>query len=304
MKKNITVSLAFALAAMMLNSCLKDDADYWPDDVSGKMYATVANPNLQTLSLQPVADTVTYEFLVNIATDALPSNDVTIGLAVDPDAVTAYNERKGTSYLAYPSVALITPSVTIKSGTRNAYAKVKVWGADKLNPCDNFIAAVSITTISDDNVKMSANMKSSITALPISNPWAGDYHTVGYRIHPSAGYGGVDATQTLSTVNCNTVKKTGVGNYSAYDAQIEITTDPITVLGKTCYKVNVTVLDPSTGEAVDCGMFSTFTGDNTKPPTPPSSEVNYYNPDTKQFVLNYYYNSAAPRKIYEILTRL
>jgi len=32
--------------------------------------------------------------------------------------------------------------------------------------------------------------------------------------------------------------------------------------------------------------------------------VNYYNPVAKIFVLNYYYNTAAPRIIYEVITRL
>jgi hypothetical protein len=95
-----------------------------------------------------------------------------------------------------------------------------------------------------------------------------------------------------------------VGNYPSFDAKLEVTTDVITVAGTECYKVNVTVIDPTTGEPVAGGQYTTFEGDATKPPVPVTNDVNYYNPVTKTFVLNYYYNTAAPRKIYEVLTRL
>jgi hypothetical protein len=305
MKNKIFVIIScLAGLCLLLNSCLKDDADYWKEDVAGKMYATVLKPTLQTMSLDPVADTVSFSFLVNIATDQPPTSAVTLTLDVDPDAVTAYNERTGKAFLAYPTVLIVNPSVTIAAGTRTATVNCKVWGADALNACDNFIAAVTIVSVSDPNIKIASNMKSYLLSLPISNPYAADYHCVGYRLHPTAGYGGIDATQTLSTIDCKTVTKSGVGNYGSYDAKIEVTTDVITVAGTDCYKVNITVVDPSTGTDVAGGQYTTFNGDNTKPPVPATNDVNYYNPVTKTFVLNYYYNTAAPRIIYEVLTRL
>lgn len=304
MKNKIIVIVSFLAGILLLNSCLKDDADYWKDDVAGKMYATVLNPNLQSLSLKPIPDEVQFSFMVNIATDVPPTTDVTLTLEVDPAAVDAYNARSGKDYLAYPSVELLTPTVTIKAGTRTAMVDAKVWGADALDACDNFIAAITIRTVSDAKIIIASNMKSYLLSLPISNPYAADYHCLGYRKHPTAGIGTVDATQTLSTINCSTITKSGVGNYGSYDAQIEVTKDVIVVGGTDCFKVNVTVMDPALGAEVAGGQYDTFTGDNTVVPIPVTNDVNYYNPVTKVFVLNYYYNTSAPRIIYEVLTRL
>ena len=139
-------------------------------------------------------------------------------------------------------------------------------------------------------------------ALPISNPYAGDYHCVGYRIRPGNATEPVDATETLSTVDCKTVDKAGFGNYFAYSVSIEITSDPIVVGGTTCYKVIATPFDPTSGDAVG-GMFDTWTGDATL--TPADLNINYYNPVTKVFVLNcWYFSTAGNRIMYEVLTRL
>jgi hypothetical protein len=305
MKNKIIVIITFLAGLVLLNSCLKDDADYWKDDVSGKMYATVAVPTLQALSLAPTTDTVPFTFMVNIATDEPPSNAVTLTLAVDTNAVHEYNARKNTEYKPYPSVELLTPSVTILPGARTAMVSGRVWGADKLNACDNFIAAISIKSVSDANITIAANMKSYLLSLPISNPYAADYQCVGYRKHPSLGFFDVNKAETLSTIDCKTVRKSGFGDYP-YDVIIEITTDPIVVLGVNCYKCKVSVIDPDTDDLVGSGQgqFETFTGDATHVPIPLSNDVNYYNPETKTFVLNMYYNAAANRIAYEVLTRI
>ena len=138
-------------------------------------------------------------------------------------------------------------------------------------------------------------------ALPISNPYAADYHCVGYRIRPGNPTEPVDAIETLSTINCKTVTKTGFGNYTAYDVQIEVTPATVVVGGVTCFKVIATPVDPATGNSVG-GMWDVWTGDATLKPA--DLTINYYNPVTKVFILNCYYNSAAGNRImYETLTR-
>jgi hypothetical protein len=96
-----------------------------------------------------------------------------------------------------------------------------------------------------------------------------------------------------------------MGDYP-YDVTINVTSNTILVKGVTCYKVIVETLDPATGNPVSSGtgMEATFTGNTANSPQPPTNDVNYYNPVTKQFILNYFYNSAAPIITYEILTRL
>ncbi len=301
MKNRIIVILTLFAGLFLLNSCLKDDADYWPTDVAGKMYATVLKPTLQALSLKPVADTVNFSFMINIATDVPPTSDVTVTVEIDPTAVTAYNARTGKAFKAYPSFKIVNPTVTIKAGTRTAMVNGKVWGADKLNACDNFIAATTIKSVSDPNIMIPSNMKSYMLSLPISNPYAGDYRVVGYRIRPGNPTEPVDAIEAFNTVDCKTVRKTGFGNYTSYDITIEVTSTVVVVGGVNCFKVIATPIDPATGGSVG-GMFTAWTGDATL--TPADLTINYYNPVTKVFILNCYYNSTAGNRImYETCTR-
>lgn len=305
MKNKVILTLSFLAGIILLNSCLKDNmGDYWNDDVAGKMYATVPLNTVQSLALKPVAGEVTFTFLVNIATDALPTEDITVSFVVDPAAVAAYNTRAGKSYKVFPTVSMTTTTLVIKAGTRNGYASGKVWGAETLNACDNYMTAISISsakTASGKDVTIGGNMKSYLLALPISNPYAADYRTVGYRIRPGNPTEPVDAIQTFSTSDCKTVRKTGFGNYGAFDITIEITTNTVVVGGVTCFKVIAIPIDPTTGASVG-GMFDTWTGDAAQ--VPADKTINYYNPAKKQFVLNCYYDSSAGNRImYEVNTR-
>jgi hypothetical protein len=305
MKNKIILLVSFFTVVFSLVSCLKDNVgEYWTADLAGKMYATVADPSLHQLALKPVPGDVKYDFLLNIATDALPTEDITVTLKIDGAAVTEYNKSTGKSYKLYPNIEILTKTVLIAKGTRNATASAKVWGAEGLNACDNFIAAISIesaATASGASITVGGNMKSSLTALPIANPYAGDYHLVGYRIHPTLGTLPVDKATATSTVDCKTIRKPQMGDYP-YNADITITSETMTVNGATVNKVIVSSPDVA---PANFGMYTTYTGDPASPPASPGSDVNYYNPATKTFVLNYFYLSGGvARKIYEIMTRL
>jgi hypothetical protein len=242
--------------------------------------------------------------MLNIATDALPTEDITVTLKVDPAAVTAYNTDFKKSYKPFPNVEILTKTVLIKAGTRNAMASAKVWGAETLNACDNFIGAISIEsakTASGKDITVAGNMKTYLLALPIANPYAGTYHTVGYRIRPGNPTEPVDAIQAFNTFDCKTVQKNGFGNYSAFDIKIEITSETVVVGGVVCYKVIATPVDSS--GAVVGGMWPAWTGDATQKPA--DLTINYYNPVAKKFILNCWYASGAGNRImYEVNTRM
>lgn len=306
MKNKIILFVTFFSSLFFLGSCLKDDVgEYWPDGVAGKMYATIVKANLQQLALKPVAGDVNFEFLVNIATDALPTEDITITFKIDPAAVTQYNTDFKKSYKSFPNVEILTKTLTIAKGTRNGYAKAKVWGAEKLDACDNFIAAISIEsakTTSGVDIPVGGNMKTYLLALPIANPYAATYQVDGYRIRPGNPTEPVSAQEVFNTLDCKTVQKNGFGNYTGYDVKIEVTTNTVVVGGTTCYKVIATPVDPSTGASVG-GMFDTWTGDATLKPA--DLTINYYNPVTKTFILNCWYASSAGNRImYEVAKRL
>jgi hypothetical protein len=295
MKNKIILLVSFFTVVFLFGSCLKDDVgEYWKDDLAGKMYATVAKATLQQLALQPVAGDVKYEFLINIATDALPTEDIVVTLKIDPAAVTQYNTDFKKSYKPYPNAEILTKTVTILKGTRNIMAQAKVWDAQTLDACDNFIAAISIEsakTASGKDITIAGNMKTYLLALPIANPYSGNYHAVGYRNHPTAGMQPFDyASQELSTFDCKTVHKGQVGNYGGYTLNIEITKEIIVVGGKNMNKV---VLDIPEVPG-DWDIYAT---------DPDGKTMNYYDPSTKTFELYYFYNKAAPRIIRETLTR-
>ncbi len=308
MKNKITLLVSFLAGILLLASCLKDKvADYWPDGVAGKMYATVPAFTLNTMALAPVASDQPFSFLVNIAVATPPTQDITLTLAVDNNAVTQYNTLHGTSYLPYPNVQVLSPTVTIPKGTRNDSIRAKVWGADAVDACSNYMTAVTITSakMADGTaVPIASNMQSYYLSLPVSNPYAGNYQCVGYRLHPSLGVLPVNQIEAATTVNCSTIQFNGFGDYPYYMV-VQLTQNVIVVAGTNCYKVNVTVVDPGTGAPVASGQgqFATFTGSATSTPIPATNDVNYYNPVTKTFVLNAWYNAAANRIAYEVLTR-
>jgi len=131
-------------------------------------------------------------------------------------------------------------------------------------------------------------------------PYAGTYHTVGYRIRPGNPTEPVNADQVFSILDYNKVRKTGFGNYLVYDITIEVTSETVVVGGTTCYKVIASPFDPTTLASVG-GMWTIWTGDPTQKPA--DLTINYYNPVTKTFVLNcFYYSALGNRIMYEVST--
>lgn len=278
MKNRIIVIITFLAGTFLLNSCLKDDADYWKDDVAGKVYATVLTPALQSKGLKPIPDSVEFEFMINIATDELPANAITVTMMVDPAAVTNYNKLTGKAYKAYPSVRVVNPVVTIAAGTRTAIIKAKLWGADQLNACDNYVAAISIKSTDDASIIIPSNMKSYLLSCPISNPYEGDYHSTGVFSHPTAGDRPIDEDKVLATVDCKSVSTT-VGDLGGYEVIFTVNEDnSVTVHGA---------------------------GLGASQPIVQGSGKNEYDPATKTFYVNYYYvGSGGNRVMTETLVRL
>jgi len=292
MRNKIFMIISFLAAVLLVSSCLKDDiGEDWTDSLKGKMYAEVWNGGFAAYALEPVAEPDTFKFMVNIATDQPPTTDIQVTVAVDESAMDEYNALNGTSYGLYPNLEIINPTVTIEAGTRNAYIYVRIWDANALNVCDNFMAPIVISSVTGGVIIADAqNQGSRLMALPINNPFAGSYHQVGYRDHPDAGMQPFDfAAIDVYTLDCETVKKNITGNYSGYSLEIKITTETMVVGGVTVYKVLLNI--PETP-----GDFGQFDVDLAGEP------MNYWNPDDKVFELYYYYSTAAPRLIRETLT--
>jgi len=272
--------VSFLAVALVQNSCLKDNVGMdWTSDLKGKMYAEVWKGGFAALGLEPVPDPVVFKFLVNIATDALPTSDITLTIGVNDSARVHYNKANNKAYLLYPYIEVLDPTVVIKAGTRNAYVHVKVWNADQLNACDNYMAPISILTATGGVIVSEAiNNGSKLMALPISNPYAGTYHVSGHFIHPTAGTRIINEDKNLSTVDCKTVT-TSIGDLGGEGLNITINADnSITISGQVS---------------------------DTQPLIQDISKLNVYDPVAKTITLNYYYVGAGGNRVMdEVYTRL
>lgn len=310
MKNKIAILLLFLAGTFLLSSCLKDDEfDYWKDDVAGKKYATFATPGFQAVSLLPVADEVEVPVLINIASDEKLSSAVTVNIAFDNDAIAAYDSTLKAAAIAngdttddgvliwkdykpFPSARLVSESITIAAGGRNAYATLIVDRADTVQLSGNYMIALTITS-APEGIVIAENMKTVLYAFPIANEYEGDYLSEGFRNHPVLGIEPYKyAKLRFTTINANTVHKTQVGNYGGYGLDITITDQTMVVAGVTVFKCNLQITDMA--NPADQIIYPDYEGQPT----------NYYNPITKVFDLYYAYNVAAPRKIREVDSRL
>jgi hypothetical protein len=279
MRNKIFKILSLMAAVLLVSSCLKDNVgEDWTASLKGKMYAEVDKAGFAALALQPVATPVTFRFLVNIATDVPPTQNITVTLGVNTDVIARYNTAKGTDYKLFPYIEILTPTITIEAGTRNAYASVKVWNANLLNACDNYMAPISITAATGGVIVADAlNQGSRLMALPINNPFAGTYKVTGTFNHPTAGIRIIDETKVLSTINCSTVE-TSIGDLGGSGFFIKINPDNSVTIG---------------------GELSA-----SQPLLPVTGKPNVWNPATRTFTLNYYYvGSGGNRVISEVYVR-
>lgn len=180
MKSKILIIITFMAGTLMFNSCLKDKLNTdWTSSLSGKMYATFVNPGLQSSTINNLPAPQIIRAFVNIATDALPTSDITVNIKIDADALTAYNTANSTSLVLCPNVT-IAP-VVIKAGTRNGYAYITLTGADQLDLKTAYAVPLTISSATG-NVTVASNMKTTIIQVPVANKWEGSYSLSYYAL--------------------------------------------------------------------------------------------------------------------------
>jgi hypothetical protein len=187
MKTKIFLTLSFLALVFMISSCLKDDVGInWTASLKGKMYAEFPSNGANTFVIQPVATDQVFKVLVNIATDALPTSDISLTFVVDQDAMEAYSDNLQAAdpsmhwrYKLYPGATILDQTLVIKKGTRNAYMHVKLPEADTLNLNTKYMFPVTISTVTG-GVIIAANKKTVLYRLPVANKWEGTYKGKGY----------------------------------------------------------------------------------------------------------------------------
>ena len=88
MRNKIFIIISFWQQILIVSSCLKDKVgEDWTASLKGKMYAQFPRPGAQSFTIAPNASDQDFKFLVNIATDALPTSDITLTFTVDQAAM-------------------------------------------------------------------------------------------------------------------------------------------------------------------------------------------------------------------------
>jgi Domain of unknown function (DUF1735) len=136
----------------------------------------LANFSTSTITLPPSDDTDTLFFHLNYAsTDVAPQDEV-IGIAVDDDAIAAYNSANGTSFLKFPdSIYSFTASqnITVPKGANYSAGVPLIVHPDKVDPTISYMLAITIKTAPAGST-ISSNYK-TIYYHFIGNPLAGPY---------------------------------------------------------------------------------------------------------------------------------
>jgi len=197
------------------------------------------------------------------------------------------------------AIANANNKVVIPKDSSVGYIKIKITPSNFIGK--SWVVGFKLTGVSDTKYTVS-NLNVGIVKFNVKNQYDANYICNGYRIRPGNPTEPVDKNEErrLSTINGTTVQDPKFGNYSTYHVNVEVTTNTIVVGGTTCFKVIATPVNDAGG--VVGGMYTTWTGDAATLPKPPANptEINYYNPVTKTFVLNCYYGT---RIMYEVLTR-
>jgi len=318
MKRKIIYKFSLlAGLALIMTGCLNDSL--YDDGTTQAVRSLGSNKFVeifQNASDNSNISSVAYDFSENVTTSELINVHLTSPATKDVKVQYAVSVLKDTltspvldslininGYEIADPTKLLTMNqeVTIHKDSSNGYIQVKLKPSDFVGKSTLF--GVKLTGVSDTEFALS-NLTQGIVKILIKNLYDATYTCNGYRIRPGNATETVtDEDRHLSTVNGNTVQDPKFGNYATYHVNVEITTETITVGGTPCFKVIATPVNDQ-GEAVG-GMYSTFTGDPTSLPAPPANptEINYYNPVTKTFVLNCYYISSKNRIMYEVLVR-
>jgi len=303
---------------LLMTGCLKDSlydngTIQAVHSIGGNKFVEISqnasdNSNISSVAFDYSENATTSTF-INVQLTSPATKDVKVQYTVyelkdtlSSTVLDSLINKKGYVIADPTKLTLVNQEVTIPKDSSNGYIQVKLKPSDFVGKSALF--AVKLTSISGDTEYALSNLSEGFVKILIKNLYDATYTCNGYRIRPGNATETVtDEDRPLKTINGNTVQDPKFGNYATYHVNVEITSETITVGGTTCYKVIATPVDDAGN--VKGGMYTTFTGDPASLPAPPANptEINYYNPVTKTFVLNCYYVSTINRIMYEVLVR-
>lgn len=212
----------FLLSSLGLGACLKERPNLDPDESNNalEIYEEVPVPTTSpATAVYPVysksfdiSPSATFEIKVNYAGSGNAPQDITVTLALDQNAMNAYNTEQGTHYTFMPATLYTIDNwtVTIPKGQRLA-KKTVTFKPDQFNPALTYGFPVKI--VSATSGKISTNFGTVIYALGAKNKYDGVY-TSKFKHNGWAAFGIYDGAAALSygdfeliTTGANTLKR-------------------------------------------------------------------------------------------------
>ncbi|WP_443937143.1 BT_3044 domain-containing protein [Pedobacter sp. MW01-1-1] len=283
MKKYIKIGCLLLIGSTCLTSCLKDDMVtdqvYGMEGVDAFKIVELRDPS-NSLSLLIENKTTTVDFVeVMLSAKDPAEEDLVVSLSTDgsADAIADYNAANNAHVVVFPSSKFQLPNglnVFIPKGSRSGFLKLTLNQQD-LDPSAPYGLAFKIVGVNKAGYQISGNYNNAFTKINAKNNYEGMYKATGTFFHPTAGARAINRDKAVTTVSVSTsrveIGDLGGSNYYMY---VQVNADN-----------TVTILPDPTAATQD--VFAT--GANT------------YDPATKTFNLNYAYNSAAPRRVEEVL---
>lgn len=140
------ISILGLLISSVLTGCLKDK----PNNDFSTIGTIIEIPysgleNFGASSLKPTADTVTYSFVVNIASTYPLTSDLDVTVGVDENKLKEYNGAGGVQFELLSKTAYDFPvtKATIKAGSRQATFTISFY-TKKIDPSINLMLPISI----------------------------------------------------------------------------------------------------------------------------------------------------------------
>ncbi len=178
MKKILSVLCGFGLLSMA--GCLKDT----PNNDFSTIGTIIEIPYsgleyFASDALNFTADTITLDFVVNVASVYPLGSDVNVTIGVDDAKRVSYNATSAVIYDPMPAAAYSLPVTTgvIKAGTRQVSFSVTFYKAE-IDPSQNVMLPISITDASGNEISGNFGTK---YYHAIGNCVAGSYSATGTR---------------------------------------------------------------------------------------------------------------------------
>lgn len=276
MKKKIYLltTITLSAAVLSLSSCLKDGNKFVDFSNVGTLVelplSAFSGTGKLTAAALAITDTPqTIPVIVNVASPKPLSSALTVTLALDEPALTAYNHANGLDTGGNVPYTILPPAdytisnykVTVPANQRQARMIIKV-NTNVVDPAGHFILPLSIVDASGQKI---SNYKTILYNVQAKNKYDGNYHATGERIHPKLGILPFDYVVDMVTSSANSIDGGA--------------------LADTQQDLNL-VINPDNSVTPTSTYQTLFV---------PSGQTNTYDPATKTFTLHVAYNTGAPR---------